>query len=231
MRGIHAFISSECALEEFLHAFCNAPTALVARRFPNARAQFVRLTHFVCITYSPSTQADLQAAYERGAGIVCKPGQKGVDLLVPVKVICEDHNVQYSCLLFQVKNQQYVSPEKLEKDLDKLLLPYAFPELATDEFVGDSYIAIYLNLSFAQKCHVDMLESLPGVVLTGLGAPVFPFLRHMPLTCAALKRLLGARTDPVSLHSDSGQVVRCKALFPLEYHQRHERKKEKRHRK
>ena len=232
---VNEFVSTECSLALFLQAFCNASDSFVkgvSDRFSKDSSVLVRLTHFVPITYTPSCQEELRCAYERAAGMVCKPGPWGVDLIVPVKVVLASGEVKYSCLLFQVKNIKCVSDSHLKDFIEKSGLDFALPGFESDPFVSKTYLVFLINLGDSQTQPAKDIEQLTaartqkgkkrgncspvGLYMRGLDGTVFPFLRNMPLTLAALQRLLDKGTDPRDMCSE-GEKPRVVALRPLTY--------------
>ena len=223
------FVSTECPLSSFLKVFCQADDSLVIDRFPAGSSVLVRLTHFVPITYSPSSQNELEVAYKRAAGMVCKPGQWGIDLVVPIKVIGSDKSVKFSCLLVQVKNVVHVTGSMQDEFVTKLALAYALPELNTDEFVSNTCLVLLMNLGdtvtagsrrpvtpLSARTRSSGVAPIVGLIMSGLNATVFPFLHDMPLTLAALQTLLDKGLDPAKLCKDA-EVERVKTSFPVMY--------------
>ena len=164
--------------------------------------------------------------------MVWKPGQWGVDLIVPVKVVLASGEVKYSCLLFQVKNIKCVSDSHLKDFIEKSGLDFALPGFESDPFVSKTYLVFLINLGDSQTQPAKDIEQLTaartqkgkkrgncspvGLYMRGLDGTVFPFLRNMPLTLAALQRLLDKGIDPRDMCSE-WEKPRVLALRPLTY--------------
>ena len=172
-------------------------------------------------------------AYARGAGMLYRPGQWGIDLIVPVKVVLLDDATapKYSCIVLQVKSVKAVSAAMQTDYLAKLPLKYCLPELAEDEFVASNFVAFYLNLgsehvaapaltaggpSTRTRSGAGATRLLRGMCMSGLDVSVFPFLQRMPATLQAFQLLLGKGSDP-AWACDDEEVGRLELMTPLVY--------------
>lgn len=232
--GKDDFVSTECLLRTFLKTFCGTPESFVDDLFGNSTA-LVRFTHFVPIVFTPSKQEHLKTAYDRASGMVCKPGQRGVDLIIPIKVLSPtetEGDVGYSCLLIQVKNVKTVSHSLQADYLAKAALAYSFPDLSHDQFVSRYYMVLYMNVgdSIVQKSDKfpqavaprtrsrQALAPYPrGFHMAGLDVSVFPFLARMQETFKALKTLLDKGADPVNQCASEPEKQRARAMLPVTY--------------
>jgi hypothetical protein len=125
-----------------------------------------------------------------------------------------------------------VSDSHLKDFIAKSGLDFALPGFESDPFVSKTYLVFLINLGDSQTQPAKEIKqqtaprtrkggkcgncSPVGLCIHGLHDTVFPFLRNMPLTLAALQRLLDKGTDPRDMCSE-GEKPRVVALRPLTY--------------
>jgi hypothetical protein len=153
---LHEYVNTEVDLNYFLRRFCNV-AACPHRKDEDLEAIYppdaatLRLSHFVPISYTPTRREELKDAYDRGAGLVCKAGQRGVDMIVPIKYQQADspHLSHYSCLVIQVKNVQEFGNSMVEVALSSLKMASSMPKLSLLPDVADNAVHLLISLGEA----------------------------------------------------------------------------------
>jgi hypothetical protein len=160
-----SFINSEVDLSDFLHQFCNI-SACHSSGSDNLEALYprgaatLRLSHFVSISYTLSKREELVSAYNRGAGLVCKAGQRGVDMIVPIKFSTSSPDSPgYSCLMIQAKDVQTFGHSDIEDTLSKLRIASAMPELALIPEVADNIVHLLISLGVADESSSRVMQA------------------------------------------------------------------------
>eukprot|EP00047_Mylnosiga_fluctuans_P016405 m.54313 g.54313 ORF g.54313 m.54313 type:complete len:585 (+) comp6578_c1_seq1:804-2558(+) len=205
---------------------------LLSIRLREVWKTFVFFTHFIHIEFTPSTEADLQRYFDRGAAICCKLNQAGVNLIIPVRCLLKTGDsdtvtVRHTCVLVQVKNSARKLDPQFALALSKLCVKYALPKLAAADEAGDGFIqetavSLYLNVGWSgQATSVLPVRSrgcagpVSGGCFLGIGPAVYPFLIETGLV-KQLHAIRGKDQDPVNLCDESAVAV-TKAMLPLVY--------------
>ena len=116
---------------------------------PNALAPlgkgYIRFNHFVSITYTPSRK-QLLKFLERGAAVLCKHNQCGVDIIIPVLLDPEGrmniNNITY--ILVQVKNWRHTPSQHQVQEASRMKLSPEFAGITTQHLLP--YLSLYLQL-------------------------------------------------------------------------------------
>jgi len=110
----------------------------------------IRFTHFIRVMYTPSRQQLLEF-FRRGAAVICKRNQVGVDLILPLLIgIGEDEEFSHehvTYVLIQVKNYQSGNDPSYPMTATSLLSP---DNAGIEEVATKSFIALYMQLGASE---------------------------------------------------------------------------------
>lgn len=187
---------------------------------------YISLSHFMPVAYRP-TLATVAAAAGRGAGIMCKEGQPGIDLALPLVLAPVDGSqlaglVQGDSMSYvsvQVRNKQQRQPQDQEHTAATTDMRHS--DCFADPPSGRPYLSVYVR-------PVDDGDGAPRpYTITDNGDPlhfsiVLPCLTtiHLiesdPVLRSLLSRLLHVRPDPLLL-VPSEQWALMRSMLPGYY--------------
>ena len=159
----------------------------------------VYFTHFVQVDYTPNKEK-LLGLFCRGAAVLCKPAQCGVDFLVPIlfagkKKEYELTEENISAVLVQVKNEQSKKYPANKINISKMRAS----KFGLESTAGTSYFCLYVQFAGSPlQSALVRSEELPddwpegmdaetideeeerqcGVYLRGLSNEIYPFLEQ-----------------------------------------------------
>ena len=205
---------------------------------PLYRAAALSFTHFVAVTYTPATEAELKAAWFRGVAFVAKPGQKGYDALLPLRIASPGGSFVYAPLVVQIKNVAERHDSHWPESASSKLLPsFVFTsgsELASrkDVLPCSLYLNLHANENIEEGKNNSCITPLPQQPKILRGSPPVPhlglcaFTLNLPLfdgldarIQAQLRKVRDVSRDPVSVVLKDEDRARVVNLLPLVYHE------------
>ncbi|KAJ3168738.1 hypothetical protein HDU87_000941 [Geranomyces variabilis] len=179
-------------------------------------------THFAQVTY-PVALSNLEHFYKRRVAIVCKPLQRGADLLLPFAYQVAGRTA-YSVLAVQVKAMQYNDPNYPESATSFLSPHYV---LDPNEPVGDDIPALGLYLQLGectrqshgagvlrmtketrQSANIENRLSLAVIGMDAMRA-----LQNDDDLRQSLAKLIVAHPDPVNMINDEDSKYAMKRML------------------
>jgi hypothetical protein len=188
------------------------------------RQSTLTFTHFVPVSYLAKS-CDFEAAWQRGAAFACKPGQPGVDALLPVRIHFKGV-FRYASVRVQIKNvatrHDSSWPESASSKLSSQFVMHSGPSVF-------GCAALYINCGAPSPTGTDCaVESLPkvrpntksGTKETQFGLCLFSLdfqlLTQRPDVRDALNKIRRAARDPLQFVART-RWDRVMNLLPLVY--------------
>jgi hypothetical protein len=150
------------------------------------KAEFLRglvyLTHFVAVKY-PAGNVDFRKFFVRGAGILCKPLQIGIDLMIPIWL----SEAEMTYILIQVRNNRAA---KVDSEATGAFFDCSASASRIEKNPSNAYLVLYMQVGTAgvsskQKSEATETEDASSTIVNLRGKFEYIVTRSMSASSAS----------------------------------------------